>query len=78
MSYNFSEDPLQMIQDAVAGGDRDWSQDVRDAVIFAIVCGWHAAMPELSERFGWEDEQIMRLTVLRSKFVELCPGAGDT
>lgn len=78
MSYELSEDPLQMIQDAVAGGDRDWSQDVRDAVIFAIVCGWHEAMPELSERFGWEDEQIVRLTVLRSKFVELCPGAGDT
>ena len=68
-------DPLQAIYDAIAEDDRDWSEDERSAVIYAIVCGWHELLPEVALKYDWSDEKIVRLTYLRSRFRELCPGA---
>jgi hypothetical protein len=63
MSQNSSShtDPLQAIYDAIAEDDRDWSENERSAVIYAIVCGWQELLPEVA--------------VLRARFRELCPGA---
>ena len=77
MSQNSSShtDPLQAIYDAIAEDDRDWSEDERSAVIYGIVCGWNELLPEVAVKYDWSDEKVVRLTYLRSRFRELCPGA---
>jgi hypothetical protein len=43
----------------------------------AVICGWHEALPEVTEKFNWSEEQIDRLSRLRSEFIKLCPAARD-
>jgi hypothetical protein len=40
----------------------------------AVICGWHEVLPEVAV---WSEEQIDRLSRLRSEFIKLCPAARD-
>ncbi len=72
-----TEDPLEMIHNAIIQSERDWDEDECSAIIFGIVCGWHGALPEVVEKFGSSEEDLSRLTRLRPRFTQLCSIAGD-
>jgi hypothetical protein len=57
--------------------DRDWSSDEPSAVVYAIVCGWHETVSEITEKFHWSEDQILRLERLRAGFVAQCHAAAD-
>ena len=63
---------LKVIRDAIVQSELEWDQEEPSAGVFAIVCGWHEALPEVAEKFGWSEEQISRLSRLRANFVRFC------
>ena len=66
-----TEDPMEVIHNAIVQSERDWDEDECSAVIFGIVCGWHEVLPEVAEKFAWSEEQIARLARLRARFSQL-------
>jgi hypothetical protein len=68
---------LNVIRDAIVQSELEWDPEEPSAIVFAIVCGWHEALPEVAEKFGWSEEQISRLSRLQANFVRFCPEAGD-
>jgi hypothetical protein len=66
-------DRLEVIHNAIVQSERDWGGDERGAVIFGIVCGWPSWLPEVVEKFGWSEEDLNRLTRLRTRFIQLYP-----
>ena len=66
--------PLKYIECVIAFDVRDWSEDKRLAVIYAIVFGWgkedgiYDCWPEVQKRFGWSDEGVKRLKKFHEKW----------
>jgi hypothetical protein len=32
--------------------------DETHAILFGVICGWHEALPEVAEKFGWSEDDI--------------------
>jgi hypothetical protein len=77
LTKEISQDPWEVIYNAIVQSDRDWSTDEPSAVIFGIVCGWHEVLPEVAEKFDWTEEKTYRLGRLRASFVAQCPAAAE-
>ena len=69
--------PLEYIECVIAFDVRDWSEDKRLAVIYAIVFGWGAedgiydCWSEVQKRFGWSDVGVERLKKLHEEWKRL-------
>jgi hypothetical protein len=77
LSAELSQDPLEVIYNAIVQSDRDWSSDEPSAVVYAIACGWHEMVSEIAGKFHWSEDQILRLERLRAGFVGHCASAAD-
>jgi hypothetical protein len=49
---------LKVIRDAIVQSELEWDQEEQSAVVLAIVCGWHEALPEVAEKFGWSEDVL--------------------
>jgi hypothetical protein len=45
------------------------------AILFGVICGWHEALPEIAEKFGWSEDDIENIARLHRRFGKLCPAA---
>ena len=69
LSAELSQDPLEVIYNAIVQSDRDWSSNEPSAVVYANVCGWHETVSEIAEKLNWSEDQILHLERLRAGFV---------
>ena len=69
LSAELSQDPLEVIYNAIVQSDRDWSSNEPSAVVYAIVRGWRETVSEIAEKLNWSEDQILRLERLRAGFV---------
>ena len=63
--------PKQSIWYTMAHATKDWSADKNDAWIYGIILGWDESLPEIAERFGWDESAVRRIERLHKKFTEL-------
>ena len=61
VKYPIISEALFSLRTTMTTDSRDWSLYKRDAWIYGIVVGWGDALPEISKKFGWSDEDINRL-----------------
>ncbi|NKX55996.1 hypothetical protein HGG74_15915 [Arthrobacter sp. E918] len=61
--------PLEALHNAISFGSMYWG-DARDtAWIYGVVVSWDGpAMRELAAKFGWSDEKVRQLRLLRRNF----------
>lgn len=60
--------PLEVLECIVAFDSRDWANDKRDRMIYAIVFGWD---DEVYESFGWDENTIAEYQRLHERFEKL-------
>lgn len=60
--------PLEVLECIIAFDSRDWADDKRDRMIYAIVFGWD---DEVYESFGWDEDTIAEYKKLHERFEEL-------
>ena len=52
---------INSLQTVMTTDPRDWGLAERDAWVYGIVVGWGDALPEVSKKFGWSNEDVGRL-----------------
>lgn len=60
--------PLEVLECIIAFDSRDWADDKRDRMIYAIVFGWD---DEVYKSFGWDEDTIAEYKKLHERFEEL-------
>lgn len=60
--------PLEVLECIIAFDSRDWADDKRDRMIYAIVFGWD---DECYESFGWDEDTIAEYKKLHERFEKL-------
>ena len=60
--------PLEVLECIIAFDSRDWADDKRDRMIYAIVFGWDN---EFCESFGWDEDTIAEYKKLHERFEKL-------
>lgn len=60
--------PLDVLECIIAFDSRDWADDKRDRMIYAIVFGWD---DECYESFGWDEDTIAEYKKLHERFKKL-------
>lgn len=64
-----NDNPLEEIATIIAFDSRDYSTHYRDAMLYAIACGWDkSSYDEFRKKFGWTDETVTRLKQLHKIF----------
>ena len=62
-----SNDDLLAILHGAMVRDLDQPRDADEthAILFGVICGWHEALPEVAEKFGWSEDDIENIARLQ-------------
>lgn len=62
---------LVSVRNAIVFSARDWSLDGQDAWLYAVLVGWKVALPEIVDKYRWNNVDMNRLCNMRKAIERL-------